>query len=64
MCVCVCLIHWWGWLLAFFGAGSCLFFCELYKFISKQYVGEAEMADEITKTMPVRRCKLSTTTPA
>ena len=37
-------IHGWGWFIAFQGAVACGVGCELYKFIAKQFIVEAELA--------------------
>ena len=37
-------IHWWGWLLAFFGALMCGIICETYKYFAKAHIEEAALA--------------------
>ena len=37
-------IHGWGWFIAFQGAVACGVGCELYKYIAKQFIVEAELA--------------------
>ena len=38
-------IHGWGWFIAFQGAVACGVGCELYKFVAKQFIVEAELAN-------------------
>jgi hypothetical protein len=38
-------IQGFGWFLAFVGAFACLFFCELYKFFTSRFIGQAELAN-------------------
>lgn len=41
-------IHWWGWILAAMGALMCMIFCEIYKMVSKNFIGKEGLADEST----------------